>query len=602
MKGDVFDDICKQRQNGSNYQEIAQVMGLHPTTPYTVINAVNKVGYEIAKSLLVDRCFQTHTYTADKLAEVTEDIVSQEMTLWDAVFAFKIQLERLRQLVNLRNKQGCKLTGALILSKFKWAGKLGGINERQAQDKDNQNLSSNVINTNHSKTYVPRKIVKAEIKSLEDQPRRIGKATVAPRAYSGRKIMRNKSILAASKQQQRIKQRIEETKLSLEPLDPSLTNVENSEVNESPRRNKDAVLVKARSASDFLDAQGNCIIKKGRPPYVDPLSEGFNKMPEAVKRYSITRNGQDCELVKAFSECSIGKELTTMTRFKICQSLRSKFSNVPKERVFRACGIAPYREKELLVASTKPDRYAEVKPLIVKIFEDYNGRAGRITIATMLRKHGVYICDQTVRKLMLEMGLKAITPKGKHYNSYKGESSLCPNLLERNFEATYQGEKLVTDVTMVNCADKNLYISACKDLFTKEVTISLSDSPTTEFVIDSVMPHLRILKEGKPCLVHSDQGYQYQSGLYQQTLKQFSMVTQSMSRKGNCADNGACESFFAHFKTIACFNSKASFEINSKKALEAVDFYNTRRVQTRLGGIPPTLFRIKHNGVSPSLK
>lgn len=57
MKGDVFDDICKQRQNGSNYQEIAQAMGLHPTTPYTVINAVNKVGYEVAKSLLVDRCF-----------------------------------------------------------------------------------------------------------------------------------------------------------------------------------------------------------------------------------------------------------------------------------------------------------------------------------------------------------------------------------------------------------------------------------------------------------------------------------------------------------------------------------------------------------------
>ncbi len=48
--------------------------------------------------------------------------------------------------------------------------------------------------------------------------------------------------------------------------------------------------------------------------------------------------------------------------------------------------------------------------------------------------------------------------------------------------------------------------------------------------------------DARPVL-HSDQGWQYQMPAYRRQLEAYS-VTQSMSRKGNCLDNAALESFF----------------------------------------------------------
>ena len=41
-------------------------------------------------------------------------------------------------------------------------------------------------------------------------------------------------------------------------------------------------------------------------------------------------------------------------------------------------------------------------------------------------------------------------------------------------------------------------------------------------------------------IFHSDQGWQYQHAEYQRLLAEHN-ITQSMSRKGNCMDNGAME-------------------------------------------------------------
>src|SRR3546814_16538313 len=55
-----------------------------------------------------------------------------------------------------------------------------------------------------------------------------------------------------------------------------------------------------------------------------------------------------------------------------------------------------------------------------------------------------------------------------------------------------------------------------------------------------------ISPEQKPML-HSDQGWQYQQPVYRRMLAQHG-ITQSMSRKANCLDNAALESFFGTLK------------------------------------------------------
>ena len=48
-------------------------------------------------------------------------------------------------------------------------------------------------------------------------------------------------------------------------------------------------------------------------------------------------------------------------------------------------------------------------------------------------------------------------------------------------------------------------------------------------------------------ILHSDMGWQYQQAGWCKRLEEAG-VTQSMSRKGNCIDNGATEQVFGHLK------------------------------------------------------
>ena len=56
-------------------------------------------------------------------------------------------------------------------------------------------------------------------------------------------------------------------------------------------------------------------------------------------------------------------------------------------------------------------------------------------------------------------------------------------------------------------------------------------------------------------LFHSDQGWQYQHAEYQRLLAEHN-ITQSMSRKGNCMDNGIMENFFGRLKVEMYYGEK----------------------------------------------
>ena len=75
-------------------------------------------------------------------------------------------------------------------------------------------------------------------------------------------------------------------------------------------------------------------------------------------------------------------------------------------------------------------------------------------------------------------------------------------------------------------------------------------------------------------------------------LSQEAGVGQSMSRKGNCIDNGATEQVFGHMKD-EFFRGRTWPDFESFKAdLDAyVAHWNTRRRQVKLKGLTPEEFR-----------
>ena len=88
-------------------------------------------------------------------------------------------------------------------------------------------------------------------------------------------------------------------------------------------------------------------------------------------------------------------------------------------------------------------------------------------------------------------------------------------------------------------------------------------------------------------ILHSDQGIHYQMPSYQRLLAK-NRISQSMSRKGNCLDNAAMESFWGRMKT-GCFHGKSFTSIDELEKVinDYVRYYNEERIQLKLKGLSP---------------
>ena len=150
---------------------------------------------------------------------------------------------------------------------------------------------------------------------------------------------------------------------------------------------------------------------------------------------------------------------------------------------------------------------------------------------------------------MRALEIKGKKRKNDKYHSYKGTvGELAENLLNRNFEAETPFEKLTTDVTQFNVCGEKVYFSPVMDLYNREIlSYSISRSPNLEQIREMLAGLFEKLPSDARPLFHSDQGWQYQHSEYQRLLKEHN-ITQSMSRKGNCMDNGAMENFFGRLK------------------------------------------------------
>ena len=96
-------------------------------------------------------------------------------------------------------------------------------------------------------------------------------------------------------------------------------------------------------------------------------------------------------------------------------------------------------------------------------------------------------------------------------------------------------------------------------------------------------------------MLHSDQGWQYQMSAYRRQLDERAVI-QSMSRKGNCLDNAAMESFFGTLKSEFFYLNKFSSVEDLQAGLENyIHYYNHDRIKMKLKGLSPVQYRTQPN-------
>ena len=181
----------------------------------------------------------------------------------------------------------------------------------------------------------------------------------------------------------------------------------------------------------------------------------------------------------------------------------------------------------------------------------------------------------------------------KKYRSYKGKvGKTAPNILDRNFQAEKPNEKWVTDITEFKLFGEKLYLSPMLDLFNGEiVTYTIDSRPRYSLVSKMLEQACKRLTDKDKLLIHSDQGWHYQMSKYQHALKEKN-ITQSMSRKGNCYDNAVIENFFGILKSEFLYIQEfESVEHFKQELAKYIDYYNHKRIKTKLKGLSPVQYR-----------
>lgn len=252
-----------------------------------------------------------------------------------------------------------------------------------------------------------------------------------------------------------------------------------------------------------------------------------------------------------------------------------------------------YRARSHPPRPTRP----ELRGKVAEVFSRTANGCGHRQIAMALRaEEGAVVADKTVLKIMREMGIRCGIRRESdyhRYNSFKGlVGRTFENVLGRDFSADGPWQKIGTDVTEFRAPWGKAYFAPAYDFGSKEiVSWSISKSPNMAQQKEMLEGLLAKKPRAANPIMHSDMGWQYQHDGYCRALEEAGIV-QSMSRKGNCIDNGATEQIFGHIKD-EFFRGQGfeSFEEFKERLEEYIVHWNTRRRQVKLKGLTPEEFR-----------
>jgi putative transposase len=236
------------------------------------------------------------------------------------------------------------------------------------------------------------------------------------------------------------------------------------------------------------------------------------------------------------------------------------------------------------------------KKEIKRIFIESCGTYGPGRICGVLRKDGHKASYRKVSEYMAEMGLNSIHNRHRTRSltdSRKARGKGYPNLVKgQTFDKPLTA--VCSDITYLKSGEGWLYLCMVKDIKSGEVLgeatgANLKKELAIKAFLNAQAQHN--LLEGT--IFHSDRGCQYTSKEFMDTLKLYG-IKQSFSRVGMPGDNAWAESFFATLKKECIHLRSFATRDELKQTVFAWihGFYNTRRVQARLGYMSPKEYAI----------
>ncbi|KAA0542033.1 IS3 family transposase [Bacillus sp. BGMRC 2118] len=294
-----------------------------------------------------------------------------------------------------------------------------------------------------------------------------------------------------------------------------------------------------------------------------------------------------------------------MYKYQLINELKHKYTVVFICDVIKISPKSYYKYlKKINTPQKKPD-LTGLSDRIVETFTLHKGRYGYRKIHAELSKEFDSLKEHQVYKIYSDLGMECISRRKKkkksRYSNINAAGYIYENKLERDFTATEQNQKWVTDSTMIKLVGKELHLSAVLDIYNNMVKgYGCSLTLNSELINETFEgAFLRLKNNRKPLIIHTDQGVIYRSNFWRELLAKQYKIEPSMSRKGNPWDNACIENFFSNLKQdLPELKDLKTIEEAKEMIKEYIDYYNNQRIQTVLGNESPSNF----NGVKVPFK
>ena len=235
----------------------------------------------------------------------------------------------------------------------------------------------------------------------------------------------------------------------------------------------------------------------------------------------------------------------------------------------------------------------KIRATVTELFESSRRTYGYRRIRVLLERKGLKANRKTVAAVMRELGLR-----GRRKGRFKPKTTdsdhggpIAPNLFAL-VEPSAPDTVWQTDITYIETDDGWMYLAGIMDAFTRRlVGWAVAPNMETSLVLRALNNAVTSRRPAPGLLHHSDRGGQYASDAYLDKLAELGFV-RSMSRKGNCYDNAASESFWSTLKLEWLHGLRFATRAEVEPALfDYIDgWYNPRRLHSSLGYRSPVDF------------
>jgi len=241
---------------------------------------------------------------------------------------------------------------------------------------------------------------------------------------------------------------------------------------------------------------------------------------------------------------------------------------------------------------------AQLTEAICAAHGEHRGVYGSPRMMRVLRAGGRYHGRKRIARLMRAAGLRGKCPRRfVPLTTQSGHTEpIAPNRLAGHPKPTAPNQVWVSDITYVRTAEGWLYVAAILDLYSRRIVGWASgESLAAELVLAALAMARQHRRPPAGLLYHSDRGVQYACGDFRAALAAAQLVA-SMSRKGNCYDNAAMESFWSTFKRECADGLYPTRRDGTAAAFDYIEtFYNRVRLHSALGYQSPVDFENQLN-------